>query len=158
MRWASLVVVVAVIALAVWLLNPPLDWGSGHARLRARSNCGANLNQIGKQLIVYTTEYEEIPPDIDTLIRHGMSEAVLKCPSADGNRKSDYFFHFPGEEPDVGSTLVACDYRGNHRDGRNVLTYQGSVRFYKGEAAFQAELAQPYNADFAKALRQVEGP
>ena len=26
------------------------------------------------------------------------------------------------------------------------------------EAEFQAELARPYNADFAKALREIEGP
>ncbi|HET6427147.1 MAG TPA: DUF4190 domain-containing protein [Phycisphaerae bacterium] len=123
-----------------------------------RSICGANLNSIGKHLIIYTTEYEQIPPDIDTLVRQGLGEKTLVCPSASAGRKRDYFIHFPKEEPDLGSAIVACDYRGNHADGRYVLTYQGSIKFVRGEAAFQAELNQPWNAEFAKALRAAEGP
>ena len=59
------------------------------------------------------------------------------------------------------SAMVACDYIDNHldmgasRSGRNVLTFDGAVR-WMGEAEFQAQLAQPQNAAFAAALREAE--
>ena len=151
----TVLAVLAGIILLVYVVGPPL--GSGHARLRRRSICGANLNTIGKGMHIYLDEYEQSPADIDVLIRYGASEKYLQCPSADKGRKSDYFFHFPTDTP-VGNALVGCDLKGNHGEaGRNVLTYQGSVKWIKGEAAFQAELALPHNAEFARELRKVEG-
>jgi len=139
--------------LLVAILMPALNRAQVLAK---RSACGANLNSIGKQILIYQTEFEQMPPDIDTLIALGASEKMFQCPSASGKRRCDYFIHFSKEEPDVGSAIIACDYRGNHRDGRNVLAWQGSLRWLS-EAAFQAELAKPWNAEFAKALRAAEG-
>ena len=42
-------------------------------------------------------------------------------------------------------------------DGRAVLRHDGAVR-WSTEDAFQAELAVPWNAAFAAALKQAEGP
>ena len=54
-------------------------------------------------------------------------------------------------------TIIACDLKSNHKEGRNVLHLQGSVA-WRTEAAFQSELAQPHNAAFAAALKKAEGP
>ena len=155
MAIAGLIIPIVLTPLTLATLMPALGRAQELAR---RSQCGSNLNTIGKGMMIYMAEHEEAPPDIDTLIRQGTSEKTLKCPSAKGKRRCDYFFLFPKDEPDVGSTIVGCDFRGNHRDGRNVLTYMGSVKWIKGEAAFQAELALPHNAEFARALRAAEGP
>jgi len=144
-----------LIVLLIILLMPALHRAMELAR---RSICAENLKAISKQVAIYTVMHEEPPADIDALIRQGASEKMFECPSSPGTKKCDYFFHFPKEEPEVGSAIVGCDYQGNHPDGRSVLTYQGSVKFIKGEAAFQAELAEPQNAEFAEALRAAEGP
>jgi hypothetical protein len=128
-------------------------WARGKAK---EAICGANLNTIGKGLHIYLAEYDQVPPDIWTLVQQGTSAQAFKCPSARGNRRSDYFFLLPPMDV-PGTTIIACDYRGNHKDGRWVLAYQATVQWFT-EAQFQAELAKPENAAFAKALRQAEGP
>ena len=128
-------------------------WARGKAK---QSICAANLNIIGKGLHIYLAEFDQVPPEIWTLTQYGTSPQAFKCPSASSGRRSDYFFLLPPMDV-PGTTIIACDYRGNHKDGRNILTFQATVKWLS-EADFQAELALPENAAFAKALRQAEGP
>jgi len=86
---------------------------------------------------------------------------LLSCPNVRGRsrpagRTCDYFY-FPPKSARYTDTIVACDFAGNHSDGyRSVLFVAGYVKPMK-PAEFQAELAKPVNAAFAKALRQAEG-
>lgn len=134
----------------------------GRAReLAKRSVCATQLSSVGKACAIYVMDYDTSPPDLDTLMAHGSMPAnVLKCPSADGGRQCDYFYLDIG--PPMGvrdptAAIMACDYKGNHEDGRNVLYVDGHVEWLT-EAQFQAELASPENAAFAAALREAEGP
>lgn len=59
--------------------------------------------------------------------------------------------------PDVpAKTIVACDLRGNHEDGRNVLYADAHVEWCE-EDDLQRELDKPANRRFADALREHEG-
>ena len=140
--------------------------------LRAREQakqalCGGNLNAIGKAIAMYGIENQDaFPPDLDVLIAEGtVIRKMLQCPSVERNRRCDYFYLPPSVDTtedgadlwdDMGA-LVACDFKGNHRNVRNVLYAAGNVRRLS-EKAFQAELAKPINAAFATALRKAEGP
>lgn len=127
-------------------------------RMPQRAVCAANLHSIGTGYQLYIADYDVPPPDEQTLIAAGTTSAQLfKCPSAGGSRPTDYFF-LPASGPDAEpTTIVACDFRGNHKDGRNVLYHSGSV-CWMDEEAFQAELAKPENAAFAAALKKADGP
>ena len=133
-----------------------------------RARCGGNLNSISKAIAMYGVDNEDaFPPDLEVLITEGtVSWTMLRCPSvqskmpwkqsAEENRRCDYFYLAPslGAPRDL---LVACDYRDNHGEGRNVL-YAGTGVKWILEDAFQAELAKPVNAAFAAALRKAERP
>ena len=143
-------------ALLVAILLPALGRAMELAR---RSVCAANLSSIGKAVLIYQAEHEAMPPDMETLIRSGTSPKAFDCPSADKGRASDYFLLLPkaGAQPDPSETIIACDYKGNHSEGRNVLYLDGHVAWLS-ESAFQQELAKPSNAAFAAALKKAEGP
>ena len=155
---------VAVGAVGVLLLNPLLVAilvpAVGRAReLAKRAACMANLNGIGHAMAIYTTDgaNDEFPPDLETLIRDGQPEKFFKCPSAKSGRRHDYFYLRPSLSA-PGHTIILCDFKGNHgSDYRNVLCVNLSVDNMT-EAEFQSALADPANAEFAKALREAEGP
>ena len=92
------------------------------------------------------------------LIAEGtISAGHLRCPSADGGRKMDYFYLAPLEPDLPAGTIIACDLPGNHDgDGRNVMYVDAHVE-WQAEQAFQLELADPLNTRFAAALKQAEG-
>jgi len=105
------------------------------------------------------------PPDLDVLVRQGkVPRKALRCPSVEHGRRCDYFYLAPsgylaptGGAADVpDDLLVACDLRGNHGRGRNVMYAHGNVGL-RTQVEFQAELAKPLNAAFAAALREAEG-
>lgn len=141
-------------ALLVSILMP----GLGRAReLAKRAACMASLNGIGKAMAIYTMDFGEFPPDLETLIREGQPAKFFRCPSARSGRKCDYFY-LPPSPSTPRHTIIACDFKDNHNGQvRHVLTWDGSVRQFT-EQEFQAELAKPHNAAFAVALRQAEGP
>lgn len=96
------------------------------------------------------------PADLGALVQAGrVTPRDVKCPSATSGRIHDYFY-LPAGPDDPGQRMVACDYRGNHLEGRNVLLKSGVVT-WMSEAEFQAALGSPINADFAQALRAAEG-
>jgi len=124
------------------------------ARQAERSRCAANLTDIGRGYLLYETAHRVPPPDAETLIAAGTDERLFRCPSARAGRARDYFYRPPPPGADA-KTLVACDLRGNHPGGRNVLDRTGSVRWLS-DGDFRAELALPRNARFAAALRKAE--
>jgi hypothetical protein len=141
-------------ALLVAFILPPVRRAKGLAK---QAVCQANLSSIAKGYIIYATEWDTPPLDIDILVSSVGSPQMFKCPCATSGRASDYFYLAPGADADP-QTIIACDFKGNHPDGsRNVARHEGSVSRLT-EAEFQAELGQPHNAAFAAALRKVEGP
>jgi len=98
------------------------------------------------------------PPDLETIVKTGViGKGTLRCPSAKAGGQGEYFYLAPAKGA-AGTTIVACDLKGNHRgEGRNVLFSGFNVRWMK-EADFQAELAKLENAAFAVALSAADGP
>jgi len=152
------VVQAAVVALLVLMLQ--------HAQLLAdRTNCMSNLAAMSRAIVAYKAEHDgNWPADIPAMRTAKLDDAPLgsllcSCvddPGRPVGRTVDYFYK-PPESDDAGGAIVACDFGNNHRDGsRNVLFADGTFGPMSA-AAFQVELAQPANADFAKALRQAEG-
>lgn len=124
--------------------------------------CISNLRNIGSAVSMYRAENgDKWPQDLQVLQNsQQLGYNSLRCPSAPKGSQNDYFYFAPptaGVEAGASSSVVACDHKGNHRDGRNVLFEDGSVRKLS-ESEFQAELAKPHNAAFAAALRAAEGP
>lgn len=127
--------------------------------LAKRAMCGGNLSATGKFMSLYAAEYQDkLPPDLETLVtKNYLSPDALKCPSA--KRARPHYFYFAPKDGNFAPayTLVACDFRDNHKgEGRNILLLNGNV-MWESEAAFQTRLADRINADFAAALRQAEG-
>ncbi|MGC9453346.1 MAG: DUF4190 domain-containing protein [Phycisphaerae bacterium] len=138
------------------LMLPVLSRTREQAR---RIVCLTNLSAIARAMDEYSFEYDDhFPADLDILVeeRYLYDRDIFRCPSAVSDRRSDYFYHPPA--PDAPPhTLVMCDLRGNHEDYRNVLTSDGSTDRVS-EDEFQQLLKKPENADFARALREAEGP
>ncbi|HUU22570.1 MAG TPA: hypothetical protein VM389_08545, partial [Phycisphaerae bacterium] len=160
-RW-----VIPVIVLVVLLVGG-LFYGVfrvlGRARFLAQQSiCATQLRLVGTGLMAYELDYDALPPDLATLSKgdYYLPESVpLICPSTLRTGGRGYFYHPPSGDPDAADprSLLACDCKGNHPDGtRNVLQLDGSV-IPMNEDQFQAELVQPCNTEFAKALRAAEG-
>jgi competence protein ComGC len=132
----------------------------GQARELARqAACQANMATLGQGMSIYKTEYKDVcPPNLDTLIKSGnVSEQSLHCPSSWNSPTSrDYIYVCPIKMCDP-KTIIACDCGTWHTNGgRSILYTDGSVRFAKTDADFQAELAKPINAKFAAAMREAQ--
>ena len=143
-----------------------LSYAKGTAR---RAVCKANLHSIGLAVMLYAEDYDGMLPGTlegDGGILAYLGEAdgreSLKCPAARSGRSCDYFYFPPASSledvPRWASAITACDLKGNHGGkGRNVLFLDSHVAWLT-EADFQSALADPANAEFAKALREAEGP
>ena len=144
--------------VATALLASILILGFARAReVRMRARCKAQLSGIGKAIEIYIIDFDEFPPDLETLIRGGQTEKFFRCPSARSGRRHDYFY-LPPSPSAPRHTMIVCDLRDNHKGQvRHVLIRDGSARQFT-EQQFQAELAKPHNAAFAVALREAEGP
>ncbi|HUU57989.1 MAG TPA: hypothetical protein VMZ50_00485, partial [Phycisphaerae bacterium] len=73
------------IGMNVVLLTAVMFPALGRAReLARRAACMANLNGIGKAIVLYEGNHDDQwPPDLDTLLQDGdISRKHLKCPSA----------------------------------------------------------------------------
>ena len=146
-----------VMGLPALVLLGGLTWYGWKDYQRERSSaCGANINALGKGIRVYMEEMGQPPANMQALLDESII-GPLRCPLAEADRGSGYCIHFAGLGDSKGFAIIACDLKGNHKNGRNVLTFSGQVRFMP-EADFQAELAKPENAGFRAALLQAEGP
>ena len=142
---------VCLVALIVPAYNHALE-------TTRRANCMSNLKGMGTALALYTQSHEnEYPQNLDLLIKNGESPKLFKCPSCTQHREFDYFYVAPAKDAPA-TTIVACDFKDNHKgDMRNVLYMDGHVSMLK-EPAFQQAMADPENAAFAAALKKAEGP
>jgi len=145
--------------LTAAILVPTLQQAN---ELTNRTICMSNLSGVGRAITLYKMRNDRrYPPTLKVLIEAGQPSKYFRCPSARRSRREpgwriDYFYLPP--KPDTNrDRLMVCDFRENHRGQRNVLRV-GMVVDRLTEAEFQAELARPANADFAKALREIEGP
>jgi prepilin-type processing-associated H-X9-DG protein len=156
---AMAIIALPIIGLLVAVLVPALTTAREQTN---RTVCMSNLRSINRTIVLYRSENDgNWPADFQTMIaKYQDSPNLFTCPCVRGGsrpagRTCDYFYFLPKSDADP-QTIVACDYRGNHRDGsRNVFYADGSVRTVSA-VAFQAELADPANAAFAAALLQVE--
>jgi prepilin-type processing-associated H-X9-DG protein len=123
-----------------------------------QASCMANLKGMGTALALYAqANNNEYPQNLDQLIKNGESPKLFKCPSSEKHREFDYFYLAPAKDAPA-TTLVACDFKDNHKgELRNVLYMDGHASMLK-EPAFQQALTQPENAAFAEALKKAEGP
>ena len=144
------------VALMVAILLPTLGSARGLAR---RAVCQSNLYNVAMAVQVYMNSNDDLAPaDLQSVVDGGfLPGQLLECPSEGTRGNVDYFyFRLPADAP--GNSLMVCDLKGNHGgEGRNVLLLDATVKWLS-EAEFRDELAQPQNADFAKALAEVEGP
>ena len=151
---AAVVLCAAGLAVSLGAVPPVLRW---HWQ-RQREACAARLGYVAAGIGMYRDYSKRFPAALGDVAAMGAVAGIyLSCPGAGrSSRGSDYFYRPPADDAPA-EAIMACDFRGNHRGGRNVLCRDGSVG-WQSEAAFQAELAEPYNAEFAKALREAEGP
>ena len=133
------------------------------AREQAKQTvCMTNLSAVAKGIQLYAADHDAFPPDLKRVAAEYLGDdELLKCPSARSGRMCDYFYHPPAGKPTAvqrpGSTILACDLKGNHPGRRCVAFVVGHCRAMP-ERDFQKSLSQPANAAFAEALRQAEGP
>jgi hypothetical protein len=150
------IVLGAGVPLVVWpAVALYLDWAHDYAR---QVVCASNLRGIAQALSEYASDSDgAFPAGLEALLTGDVVlEQSLRCPSSSGERELDYFYHAPRRDA-PGSALIVCDLRDNHDGGRNAASLDGTVQWLT-EQEFQQLLAQPENAEFARALEEAEGP
>ena len=132
-----------------------------HARVQLRRiECMNTLHQTGMCIAMMQADRPDSTRDwtLTDLLRYSDSESDLfRCP-ADGNWRAGQtsYFVFAGDPArDLFDQPAACDFKGNHPDGRNVLFFDGSVH-HMTEMEFQEFLCELRNRPFAKALQAAE--
>jgi len=97
--------------------------------------CGTNMSGIGKALLIYSNDYnDELPPDLETLIRTvEMTAKGLICP-ATGLRES-YVYRGAGLTTSaIPSMITVYEKAGSHgEDGRNVVFLDSRVEWVTEE-------------------------
>ena len=158
-------VVLMPTALLVSILLPSLNRARSLAK---QAVCAAHLNAIGNSMVLYAVENDDrYPPTLENLIDDGMTRKMLRSPADKIERSCSYFYFTPegkfpfAPEGEVGDqaveTFIICTFDNVYNNFRHVLRADGSVNKLS-TAEFQAELAKPYNARFAAALKKAEGP
>ncbi len=116
------------------MLLPALARARGEAR---KAVCKSNIKQIGLAMAMYQNDFnEQTPNKLDDLYdQYITAKQIFKCPQ--DNRPMTIgqgiqcSYIYVGRTPRTTDPQVAIlwDKRGNHRRGRNVLFYDGSVRW-----------------------------
>ena len=129
-----------------------------------RRGCQSQLRLIGDGIAACVARNGAMPPDLQWLHRaYIVDEVYLCCPAAARTDPctggdTDYYY-LPVAVltgPGAPRRIIACDYRRNHGGrGRNVLFSDYEVVWFT-EEEFQADLARPWNAVFARGLGAVE--
>jgi hypothetical protein len=126
-----------------------------------RADCKNHLRAIGKAMDRYAKSHDgAFPPTLETLVSASeLDPGTLRCPSSQEKRQSDYFYLPPSERGDPNTQVIACDFRMNHGNCRNILFADFQVSDSLDDPnSFQDWLVSSGNAAFAKALRAAEGP
>ena len=122
-----------------------------------RAKCCSNLKAIGQGLHEYAHAHAtRLPQELSALVDGDyIAPDVFLCPGANEGRKCDYFYQGGKTLLSPPGAILVCDLKSNHDDGRSVLFLDAHVEWMM-EEGFQAALAKPENADFAKVLRAAE--
>jgi hypothetical protein len=137
-------------ALPALYINQEQRWQEG---------CRRNMKTIYGEI---TADSIHIPPSLEYLVEKGkIKPQDVRCPSCQ-TRQIGYCYLPPKtiksileRSKEASFELRLCDFAGNHKGIRNIVTNDGQVQAIK-EADFQALLARPENAAFAKALAEAE--
>ena len=151
--------VVGILLVQVILMTAMILPALGRARgLAKQACCEVNLDGIGKAMQIYSANNnDKYPPNLQVLLDENLiTPNLLKCLSADSDRECDYAYLLPADDA-TDKTILACDLKDNHSEGRNVLYADFSVSWLD-EETFQEELRQPWNAAFAEVLKRAEEP
>jgi len=100
-----------------------------------RMACGTNMSGIGKALLIYANDYDDVlPPDLETLIHTvEMTPKGLICP-ATGRRESYVYRGTSLTTSAIPSMVTVYETAGNHgEDGRNVLFLDSHVEWMTEE-------------------------
>lgn len=157
----------AMTLILVTIFVPVVMGGLGES---PKTVCQSNVGVIGKSINSYRKDHDgKYPADLAELVSEGfIAERTLRCPSASedaarslpykyGGEITSYYFYLPPPADADPETMVLCDYRANHKDGRTVLYVDSTVEFVE-EEVFRRQLALPKNAAFAEALRKADPP
>ena len=143
---------VATTGILAGMLLPALSRARGEAR---KAVCKSNLKQIGLGIAMYANDHDEnYPQKLEELYdQYVTAKQIFHCPST-GKPKAgpgiQFSYRYVGRlskltDPQV---IIAYDKRGNHhRDGRNVLFYDGHVRWIPRRA---------FRRDLRKSLKLVK--
>lgn len=149
----AVVIVLAILFLARTILVYYVDYSKEMAK---QAGCLMNLSNIGKAALNYKTKKGEFPKDLQVLLEAEMPNTEhLNCPSREYSANNDYTYSRPTTDPDP-KQIIACETHCNHKDLRMILYANGEVDHIQ-ESQFQQKLAEPKNAEFAKAFRQAGG-
>ncbi len=139
--------IVAFLASILWPgLSPARE-------LVKRAICGANLNGIGRGVVLYASENDDLfPPDFATLVQADyVSPLMLTCPSsgteratttrpADVESHCDYIY-VPGTSRASGDLILAFELPANHgQEFVNVLYADFHVKGTGDMTVFAGEL------------------
>ena len=121
--------------------------------LAKRAACASHLQGIGQGSALYMAENQDVfPPTLQHLIDSGQPSNLFICPSDDEDEEPFDYFYLPATSASSGDTMIACDFRDNHDDYRNILFADCSTGDLT-EREFQDALGEPHNAAFAAGLR-----
>jgi len=149
-----LLLVLLVILISVFGLRGFGYHGVGHQR----AYCLSQLHGIGKGVHLYAAGNNgQYPFALEDLIEDQyISRKMLRSPADKIDLACSYFYFAPNtESPD--EAFMACTFDDVYKQFRHVLYFDGTVKKLS-ETEFQAELAKPYNAKFAAALKQAARP
>ena len=149
----------APIVMLVAILLPSL---SRAKMLVQRTSCRTNLHAIARGIHLYLYDNNQaMPSDLSVLVDQGLLGGELPtCPSPGAKGSQGYVYVARGKATrfqDPSSVILACCRAGNHKEQRPVVYLDGHAESLS-EAVFAKQLARPGNAEFAKALREAEGP
>ena len=140
---------VTTIGTASAMLLPALT----QAREKARqTESRSNMRQIGLGMSMYCTDFDELYPEkIEDLYDEYISAAQIFVNPSDKNPmtigkglKCSYVYVGRLSKSTEAMVIVLYDKRGNHKDGRNVLFYDGGVEWVP-EQLFRQQLQESFD-------------
>jgi len=131
--------------------------------LAKRTVCMTQLKTLSTATMLYIEDHDgQLPPNLAALNVY-IGGPIMICPARKNPQpgRLDYVYVPPatriGRVESGGNTILMCDLKGNHDDGRNVAFVDGHVSWMT-EDRFQVLLARPHNTTFAEGLKKIEGP